>query len=299
MTTVTTVKQMTRPTTDVDFYKSADSYRGYFHENYIMTGKVLSSDQVLSEDKLTITTTTMWKDQQAFADFMSDSVCYNEHTVPNRIHDYKNNIKSASSFNGSSFSANGRIWKKFNPDELFSDLDIPDDWNSLEDFVDWYISKKIPIMIPWSAEVIRSDDAVAICVFRKGHYQVEFYLEYPNMHIVPHAHPRMEVITMDLGGGGLGPIGKFGMSQIWGQAYEKLPAGDTHGGDSTTLAVKGFVTLAFQRWEDPAEMTSAAVQWKGGLQGPHQAELIRRKKKKALVDDNYADVTNDTSVTND
>jgi hypothetical protein len=68
---------------------------------------------------------------------------------------------------------------------------------------------------------------------------------------------------------------------------------------ATTTATKGFVTLAFQRWQNPKEMTSAAVQCKGGLQGPYQAELIKRKKKNAIVEDNYADITKDTSANND
>ena len=194
---------------------------------------------------------------------------------------------------------NSKILKQYDASSYFQHLNIPDDWNSLEEFVNWYVEAKMPMMVPWNAEVIRSDDAVAVCLFRKGHYQVEFYLEYPKMSIRQHAHPRMETIVMDLGGGSMHPRNPDGTSRIWGRTFEKLRAGDYHGGDTTTVLGKGFVTLAFQRWENPEEMTSAAVQWKGELQGPLQKELIKRKKKNAIVSDTFADVSNDTSVSED
>lgn len=188
------------------------------------------------------------------------------------------------------------VWKKYDPEVFFQNLKIPDDWNSLEDFVDWYMESKIPILIPWNAEVIMSDDAVAICIFKKGHYQVEFYLEYPKMYIRKHAHPRMEVIVMDLGGGNMHPKSAFDVSKIWGRTFKKLMPGDEHGGDSATVLSKGFVTLAFQRWENIEEMSSAAIQWKGELQGPIQEQLIKKKKVNAVVDEKYADVSSDTSL---
>lgn len=291
-----TSKKTIRPSIDINFYSVTDEYRLYLTENYIKTGKILKSTSDLSSDGLTLITTTTWKDDLAYADYMQDSFCFSNYSEPNQHYNYKNNIISAVSINGGEFSKNLKKWKKYDSKKYFSNINIPDDWSSLEEFVDWYMEQKIPLMVPWDAEVIRSDDAVAICVFRKGHYQVEFYLEYPNMYIRPHAHPRMEVITMDLGGGKFGPADTNGLSNIWGQASEKLPAGDFHGGDATTIATKGFVTLAFQRWDNPEEMTSAAIQWKGGLQGPIQAKLIKEHKPNAEVKLDYADVTLDTSV---
>jgi hypothetical protein len=191
-----------------------------------------------------------------------------------------------------------KVRKKIDPQDYFSKINIPDDWSSLEEFVDWYLDSRMPLMIPWDAEVIVSDDAAAVSIFRKGNYQVEFYLEFPRMYIREHCHPRMEVIVMDLGGGKLAPKSHMNTSSLWGKIYETLKPGDYHGGETAGALGNGFITLAFQRWENPEEMTSAAVQWKGKIQGPRQAELIKRKKKNAIVEDNYADVTNDTSVSN-
>lgn len=183
------------------------------------------------------------------------------------------------------------IWKQYDSTEFFNGVVIPDDWDTLEDFVDWYMESKTPMMIPYNAEVIRSDDAVAICLFRKGKYQVEFYLEYPRMYIRKHAHPRMEVITMELGGGGLSPRQDNNTSKVWGTTRKKLMPGEYHGGDSATILSNGFCTLAFQKWENPEEMSSAAIHWKGDLQGPIQAKLIKDHLPDAVVKGDYADVS--------
>jgi hypothetical protein len=186
---------------------------------------------------------------------------------------------------------NKYTWKKIDPATYFSHVDIPDDWDTLEDFVDWYLDNKMPMMIPFNSEVIRSDDACAICVFRKGNYQVEFYLEYPQMWIRKHSHPRMEVIIMQLGAGGMSPSDYAGVAKHWGSLSIKLPAGDYHGGEPSLMLSDGAITLAFQRWENPEEITSAAIQWKGELQGPIQAELIRKHYPNALITEDYADVS--------
>lgn len=169
------------------------------------------------------------------------------------------------------------VVKKINPADYYKDIVIPDDWNSLEEFVDWYLNSRMPLLVPWNAEVIKSDDAVAITIFKKGNYQVEFYLEYPRMTILKHSHPRMEVIVLELGGGGLHGIDKeYGVSKKWGTVQKKLMPGEEHGGDTSMNLGKGFCLLAFQRWENPDEMLSAATQWKGEIHGEVQAELIKK-----------------------
>lgn len=186
---------------------------------------------------------------------------------------------------------NGKVWKQWDAAKYFANINIPDNWDTLEEFVEWYVDSRMPLMIPYNAEVIRSDDACAVCVFRKGQYQVEFYLEYPEMYIRKHAHPRMEVITMQLGGGSLLPPQENGTSINWGSAAPILPAGHYHGGNPGPAMGNGFITLAFQKWESQEEMSSAAIQWKGELQGPVQADLIKSHTTNAMVSDNFADVT--------
>jgi hypothetical protein len=170
------------------------------------------------------------------------------------------------------------IKKIINPSEYFSNINIPEDWNNLEEFVDWYMNARMPMMIPWNAEVIRSDDATAVCVFRKGNYQVELYLEFPGFSIERHSHPRMEVIVVDLGGGHRNPMSKHvtGVTYTWGKVFHTVTSGNEHGGDTTSRMGNGSCFLACQRWDNIDEMTSAAIQWKGPTAGPMQEELIRK-----------------------
>ena len=194
-------------------------------------------------------------------------------------------------------TVNEPLWKKYDASEYFSKIQIPQNWNSLEEFVDWYmLEARMPWMIPFNAEVMESDDAVAICLFRKGNYQVELYLEYPENYVRRHAHPRMEVIIVDLGGGCFSAPDGNGMSTKWGNAKQKLLAGEEHGGDIAHSLAKGFIFLAFQKWEIQEEMSSASVQWKGEIQGPHQANLIRSRKPNSIILKDFADVTADTSL---
>jgi hypothetical protein len=186
---------------------------------------------------------------------------------------------------------NKLIRKKIDPSLYFKDIVIPDDWDSLEDFVDWYLESKMPLMIPFNAMSILSDDASAICIFRKGHYQVEFYIVFPEMWIRRHSHPRMEVIILDLGGGTLAPKDEHNVSKFWGNIYNKISENEYHAGSQSVQISTGTAQLAFQRWQNPDEITSAAIQWKGDLQGPIQANLIKEHKKDAYVTDNYADIT--------
>jgi hypothetical protein len=95
---------------------------------------------------------------------------------------------------------------------------------------------------------------------------------------------------MQLGGGSVAPKDVHGVSKTWGVLNTNLKAGEYHGGDSTLVANDGFITLAFQRWENPEEMTSAAIQWRGEIQGPIQQSLIKRHKPNAQVDNNWADI---------
>lgn len=190
---------------------------------------------------------------------------------------------------------NKRLWKQVDAGKYFSQITIPDDWSTLEEFVDWFLDSRMPLMIPYNAKVIRSDDAVAVCIFRKGNYQVEFYLEYPRMYIRKHSHPRMDVIVMELGGGSMSPPNENNTSVVWGAVSTKLSSGTYHGGDTGKQLGNGFITLAFQRWDNPEEMTSAAVQWKGGLQGPYQADLIRSYYPKAFIKEGFADVSKDVT----
>jgi hypothetical protein len=174
--------------------------------------------------------------------------------------------------------------------EYFSNITIPDSWDSLETFIDWYLNSRMPFMVPWNANVIRTDDATAICIFKKAPYQVELYLIHPNMTIPVHGHPGMEVTTLVMGGGNLGNIGVFGCSESWGYASPKLIDGAVHGGTNTNDK-GGYVLLSFEKWPDNTEITSAAIQWKGNTAGSIHDTLLEKYYPQAKITAGYADVT--------
>ena len=182
---------------------------------------------------------------------------------------------------------------KINSTEYLKDLIIPDDWDSLEDFTNWYINDaRMPLMIPYDAVVVQSDDAVAVSLFRKGQYQVELYLIYPQMYILKHSHPRMEVITMALGGGSMSPrIIDTNTSASWGNMNNKLLPGEEHGGEMSSIIGNGQVILTFEKWLDPTEMTTAAAHWKGKIRGELQAKLIKNQYSNSTISEDYADIT--------
>jgi hypothetical protein len=292
---ISLVKTQTRPSADIPFFYQTKlvrpEYGPYLKANYIDTGKLVKFDRTISEDQLTITSMTEWESKEAFIEYITDPFCIENFLKISTEYEQLNGITSKS-ISDAGFTK--PIWKQIDANDYFKDVKIPDDWASLEDFVDWYCTQRMPIMIPWDANVIRSDDAVAICLYRKGNYQVEFYIEYPNMYIRKHSHPRMEVITMSMGGGGTWKPNEgstTNTASTWGGLSTKLVNGAYHGGDADTTTGNGFITLAFQRWENPEEMTSAAVQWKGELQGEWQTELIKKHYPEAFMREGYADIS--------
>lgn len=161
----------------------------------------------------------------------------------------------------------------------YKNLHVPDDWDNVKQFADWWIQSGMPIMFPPNPEVFLSDDATSIALFRKKRFQVELYLIHPNPKVPMHEHPDVEVIKMRLGNRE-NPI----MSEV-------LYNGESHGaGLKLEAETKGFPLIAFQRWLTREPATVAGM-WKGQTVGPKQEELIKRFNPNALMMDGYADIT--------
>jgi hypothetical protein len=177
--------------------------------------------------------------------------------------------------------------------EFFKDLIIPNSWETIEDFTGWWVKNKMPLMIPQDAEVIISDDATAICVFKHGRFQIEFYIIRPHYSIESHCHPGMEVMTIYFGGGSNslpGPETFHNTATRWGRIRKKLNSGEYHGGEDTAI-YSGFVLVAIQKWDEDVPMTSAAINWKGTTAGPVQEALIKKHRPDVFVEPGYADIT--------
>jgi hypothetical protein len=172
----------------------------------------------------------------------------------------------------------------------YAGLEIPESWADIQEFADWWMGARMPIMFPDQAEVFLSDDATATCLFRKGRFQVELYLIHPQPQVPIHEHPDVEVIKIRLGAG-------------VPRASEVLRNGEAHGsGMKLEAEVRGFPLLAIQHWltRDP---TTIASMWKGKTAGPMQEKLIKRFNPDAYVVDGYADsspnIVNGTSLVKD
>jgi hypothetical protein len=161
----------------------------------------------------------------------------------------------------------------------FDITSIPESWNNVEDFYDWWVQSGCPFLFPKNVEVFKSDDATAVCIFRKGQFQIELYLIHAQPKVPIHEHPNVEVIKVRASEDSLEPSPVLYNGQSHG-AGMRLEAADI-----------GFPLFAVQHWKKNLTPTTVAAQWKGKTVGPLQEELIRRFHPNALVLDGYADVT--------
>lgn len=159
-------------------------------------------------------------------------------------------------------------------------INIPNTWDSLKDFAQWYIENNYPIRVPENARVYPTDVSYSCCVFRQDVYQVEIYLAKPNFSSSKHTHP-FEQLIIFLGGhlsganqnsqtiGSLGePITSASSSTIphkqFGRVSSILTPGNWH---SISGHDQGFIFFNLQRWSDAKQMTSAVVEYNGDSLG--------------------------------
>lgn len=156
-------------------------------------------------------------------------------------------------------------------------ISIPDNWNDVTDFMNWYMDNNMPIQFA-TGEVFCSDDATSICLFRKGHFQVELYLIHPEPLVQLHEHPGVEVIKMEVKPDSI-------------ICSDVLLNKESHGlGFRNKAQDKGFPLIAFQYWKD-GNPTTVAAAWKGKTAGPKHDALIKRFYPNALLLEGYADIT--------
>jgi len=63
-----------RPSTLVSFYTPTEAYIEHFQRAYRETGLVLFDSRNLSEDLLTLTIDTVWRDEAALNEYLADPV---------------------------------------------------------------------------------------------------------------------------------------------------------------------------------------------------------------------------------
>lgn len=171
-----------------------------------------------------------------------------------------------------------RIIKQLNYKDYFADISIPENWETLEEFVDWYINSRMPFMAPvTNAKIIVTDNATTATIFRHKQYQVELYLVHQDTTIVEHSHPGMELTMMQLGN-------LNNITENWGYFTPILESGEQHGGrpegHPPFNSGNGVIFLTFEKWDSDIPITSAALQWEGNTHGPIQDRLIEEHKSR-------------------
>lgn len=91
------IKTQIRQNLDTKFYfelsPNSPEYQQYIKKNYIDTGKIIWQERKMSEDKLSLTSTSIWRSRLDFLSFTTDPVTY-DISVATRNHDVEHNIEA-------------------------------------------------------------------------------------------------------------------------------------------------------------------------------------------------------------
>lgn len=156
-------------------------------------------------------------------------------------------------------------------------------WETAEAFRDWWCKAGWPIRPPFRDPVFFTDNAMSLCWFREGRFQVELYINEPNSIAPFHSHPGVDSCFIYLAGNlefGL-PDGSFtdlskaqmaqanGTHRLFGKVAS-VPDGVKH---SVRTFGGGGAFLSFEKWncDNP---TSVTVQWSGDPVGEQHAKTL-------------------------
>lgn len=159
-------------------------------------------------------------------------------------------------------------------------LDVPEDFESINSFADWYINNNMPIVHPADSILIETDDATAVTVFRHKQYQVEMYFMKAFKYVPNHGHPDVEVVLINYIGG----------NAVRNPVMQSM---EIHGGSNFVRRDTPQMILSIQRWGDGVPVTSVAIHWAGYTAGKMHDKLISKYYPDALVKEGYADVRRD------
>lgn len=171
-------------------------------------------------------------------------------------------------------------------------IKIPDTWNNIDDFAQWYRAAGFPILPPADTKVYVTDMSYSTIVFRKGPFQVEMYLMAPDQKALPHSHNHESKFVF-LAGDIIGTDHNSCEYKLGSYSPPKDHDGpdpdcgivsrtttgvnQTHG--IRTLS-RGGVFFNIEMWPDPIiPQTSAAVEYNGPSMGPMHKNLVRDPHK--------------------
>lgn len=155
-----------------------------------------------------------------------------------------------------------------------SGLNIPETWDTLDNFIHWYRVNGYPFRIPINRKTFVTDQSYSIIVFEQDLYTVELYVGAATLHSPKHTHPFEHRILM-CGGELYGRRGRdldedppFSGLIPPGNLGPVVKPGEWH----QLITNTGFVTMIFSKWQSLEDKTSAVVAYEGETMGPiHQA----------------------------
>ena len=154
--------------------------------------------------------------------------------------------------------------------------EIPETWNILENFAQWYSDNNYPIRVPPDAKVYPIDISYSFCIFRQDVYQVELYLAKAGCTSPRHSHS-CEQIIVPLGGT-LIAVNEDGTTTAptTSAEYHKLtakqPIGRSH---QVSGGLNGFMFINMQKWNSKEAMNSAILTaYHGPSTGPIHDKLL-------------------------
>lgn len=154
-------------------------------------------------------------------------------------------------------------------------MNIPDTWQTLQEFTQWYIDNNYPIHVPDNVQVYPTDVSYSVCVFRRDVYQVEMYIAKPEFMSSKHGHPFEQQIIF-LGGDMWGNRQNGNLAHLTdkdkGKVGDVLPTNHWHQVGSGS---QGFVFFNCQKWPSIELMTSAVVEYIGEPLGDLHKTIIK------------------------
>ena len=156
-------------------------------------------------------------------------------------------------------------------------------WKTVEEFQNWWLKNGCPWRPPFDNPIFFTDNAMSLCIFREGKFQVELYLAEPNSYTPSHTHPGVESSFTYLTGNFNFDIegmntedtspyqkeGKDGNHFLLG-VCSSSPDGMAH---SLTVKKEGAAFLSFEYWKDK-EPVSVSMNWKGEPVGEIHKEKL-------------------------
>lgn len=171
---------------------------------------------------------------------------------------------------------------------------VPENWNTLDEFVAWYKYNNYPFRVPQNARIVPTDVSFSCCIFRQGLYQVELYLAKGNFKSTRHSHPFEQKIIY-LGGHLSGKRGQdsheFGPAQELGSPVLPSSSGEEPNHQAGLIGLsllagqwheiegkeQGFIFLNCQKWPNKEMMSSAVIEYDGESLGAIHDQVIRSK----------------------